>query len=124
MSGIVRDEHTSTDALAIVEKYEAFRDYMYPILQRCPRKHGVFRDAVLELLFSPIGQLYHAAKAQQVSRLYAVDAELATLRSHLRFMALSSVKIITPHQHTVAQGKVAEVGKMLGAWIKKLKPRG
>jgi len=94
---IVRDENSATDALAIVERYEAFVTYLYPILQTSPRKHGVFRDVVLAQLFSPIGGLYHAAKSRQVSRLHAVDAEFATLRSHMRFMVRSTVRIITPH---------------------------
>jgi hypothetical protein len=117
---IVRDEHTSTDALAIVEKYEAFVRYLYPILQRSPRQHGVLRDTVLAALFRPVGGLYHAAKSRQISRLHAVDAEFATLRSHMRFLSLSSVRILTPRQHEVALALLAEPGRMLGAWQRKL----
>jgi hypothetical protein len=118
---IVRDDNTSTEALAIVEKYEAFVSYLYPILQNSPRRHGVLRDVVLAALFGPVGGLYYAAKSQQVSRLYDVDAQFATLRSHLRFLVLPDIKIITPTQHGVALARLAEPGKMLGAWIRKLK---
>jgi hypothetical protein len=99
---IVKDDNLSTDALAIVEKYEAFVSYLYPILQNCPRKHGALRDVVLETLFKPIGGLYHAAKSRQASRLHVVDAEFATLRSFLRFLASDSIRIITPHQHRMS----------------------
>ena len=116
----VRDENAPSDALAIVERYEAFVTYLYPILQNSPRKHGIFRDVVLAQLFSPIGGLYHAAKSRQVSRLHAVDAEFATLRSHMRFMARPNVKILSSHQHEVALSLLAESGRMLGAWQKKL----
>ena len=51
---IVRDDNLATDALAIVEKYEAFVRYLYPILQRCPRQHGVIRDTVLTALFAGV----------------------------------------------------------------------
>jgi hypothetical protein len=95
---IVRDENSAIDALAIVERYEAFVSYLYPILQNSPRKHGVLRDVVLAGLFAPIGGLYHAAKSRQVSRLYAVDAEFATLRSHMRFLVKPGIRIVTPHQ--------------------------
>lgn len=118
---IVRDENTTTDALAIVQKYEAFVSYLYPILQNSPRKHGVLRDIALNALFAPIGGLYHAAKSQQVSRLYAVDAEFATLRSHLRFLSNVNVRILGPHQHEVALALLAEPGRMLNAWQRKLK---
>jgi hypothetical protein len=122
---IVRDENQSSDAqipiLAIVEKYEVFVRYLYPILQRCPRQHGVLRDTVLAALFLPIGDLYQAAKSRQVSRLYAVDADFATLRSHLRFLSHVGIRIITPHQHGAALALLAEPGRMLGAWIRKLR---
>ena len=118
---IVRDDNTSTDALAIVEKYEAFVIYLYPILQRAPRHHGVLRDVVLATLFAPVGGLYHAAKSKQVSRLYAVDAEFATLRSHLRFLVSPTIRIISPKQHPVALALLAEPGRMLNAWQRKLK---
>lgn len=118
---IVRDENTATDALAIVEKYEAFVSYLYPILQNSPRKHGVLRDAVLAALFAPIGGLYHAAKSKQVSRLYAIDAEFATLRAFLRFLNQPGIRIVTPKQHEFALGLLAQAGRMLGAWIRKLR---
>ncbi|ODM71714.1 diversity-generating retroelement protein Avd [Bradyrhizobium elkanii] len=118
---IVRDDNSATEALAIVEKYEAFVNYLYPILQNSPRRHGVIRDVVLAALFAPIGGLYHAAKSRQVSRLHAVDAEFATLRSHLRFLSQGHIKILTPKQHVAALALLAEPGKMLGAWLRKLK---
>lgn len=113
-------ENLHTDALAIVEKYEGFVHYAYPILQNAPRKHGVFRDIVIAALFAPIGDLYHAARSRQLSRLHAIDAQFATLRSFLRFAARSEVKIFSPHQHEVALARLAEAGRMLGSWQKKL----
>jgi hypothetical protein len=118
---IVRDENTTTDALAIVEKYEAFVSYLYPILQNAPRRHGVLRDAVLAALFVPIGDLYHAAKSRQLSRLYTIDAEFATLRSYLRFLSHAGIRIVTPRQHEVSLALLAEPGGMLNAWQRKLK---
>ena len=118
---IVRDETAATDALAIVEKYEAFVRYLYPILQNSPRQHGVLRDAVLAALFTPIAGLYHAAKSRQLSRLYAVDAEFATLRAFLRFLSEPRIRIVSPKQHEIALARLAEAGRMLGAWQKKLK---
>jgi hypothetical protein len=118
---ITRADNLHTDVLAIVEKYEAFVRYIYPILQSSPRKHGVLRDVVLAALFVPIGDLYHAARSRQVSRLHAVDAQFATLRSYLRFLVDADIKIISPHQHEVALARLAEPGRMLGAWQKKLR---
>lgn len=118
---IVRDETGSIAALAIVEKYEAFVHYIYPIIQRSPRQHGVLRDAVLRDLFAPIGELYRAAKSRQVSRLYDVDARFATLRSYLRFLVRPDIRILTHKQQAHALMLLSGPGRMLGAWIRKLR---
>jgi hypothetical protein len=115
---IAKENYAATEALAIVQKYEDFIKYVYPILQTCPRKHGVFRDVVLTALFEPIGHLYHAARSKQVSRLHAVDAEFATMRSHLRFLV--HIHAINSHRHGAALTLLAESGRMLGAWQRKL----
>src|SRR5262245_37192328 len=114
------DNQLANDGLAIVEKYEAFVRYMYPILQTAPRRHGVLRDTVLAALFVPIGGLYHAARSRQVSRLHAVDAEFATLRSYMRFLANDGIRILSIKQHSTALALLSEPGKMLGAWQRKL----
>lgn len=121
---IDKDENAEPQQLAIVEKYEGFIDYVYPIAQSMPRKHGVARDRFLFCLFAEIELLNAAGKSRQPSRLYAADANLQTLRFWLRFMAAPSRRIITPHQHRVASIRLAEVGKMLGAWIRGVKSRG
>ncbi len=117
---MVKDENSATDALVIVEKYEAFVRYMLPILQNSPRKQRVIRDVVLAALFVPVGGLYHASKSRQVSRLHAVDADFATLRSYLRFLVLPTIRIINPKQHGTALALLAEAGRMLGSWQRKL----
>lgn len=123
-SSIVRDGQTSWSPLAIVEKYEQFIDYFYPVLQNVPRKHGVARDMALTAMFQQVEMITQAGKARQVSRLYIADANLSALRFWLRFMAHPARKLITPQQHKVALAKLAEVGKMLGAWIKTMKSGG
>jgi hypothetical protein len=65
-----------------------------------------------------------AGKSKQSSRLYSADANLAALRFWLRFMVDPSRRMITPHQHRAASALIAEVGKMLGGWIKTALPCG
>lgn len=122
--GVVVDPTSVHQQLAIVEKYERFIEYIYPILQNCPRRHGIARDAVLRAMFDQVDLFIVAGKSRQASRLYSADANLALLRFWLRFMASPARKIITPKQHQVAQVHLAEVGAMLGAWIKSVKGRG
>lgn len=121
---IIRDEHASTPGLAIIDKYEEAVTYLYPILQRCPRAHGNVRDAMMAALFDQVGLFYQAAKSRQPSRLYAADANLATLRFWLRFASNPKLKIVTPNQSRHVHRLLAEVGAMLGAWIKGAKGNG
>ena len=121
---MIRDENATTRGLAIIDKYEEVVTYLYPILQRCPRAHGNVRDAMMAVLFEQVGLFYQAAKSRQPTRLYAADANLATLRFWLRFAADRKLKIITPGQHRNTLRLLAEVGAMLGAWIKTAKGNG
>lgn len=112
------------EQMAIVEKYETVISYLYPIAQSLPRKHGVVRDMFLQCLMGQVQLFVEAGKSNQVSRLYVADAGLAHLRFWLRFLLGSQVKGITPHQVETAQVLIAEVGKMLGAWVRQHKRRG
>lgn len=121
---IVKDAQASHASLVIVERYEAVIDYLYPILQNTPRKHGIARDEMLRALFGQVELFIVAGKSTGLSRLYSADANLALLRFWLRFASDPARKIMTPHQHRTAQVLIAEVGGMLGAWIKNAKGRG
>lgn len=121
---MIRDEFVNPHDLAIIEKYEAVVTYLYPILQRCPRRHGTLRDKLIGLMFDQVGLFYQAAKSKQPSRLYAADANLATLRFWLRYAADPALKIVSRHQHAVALRHLAEAGAMLGQWIKTAKGNG
>ena len=120
-AGLTIDDNSRYEQMAIVEKFERFINYLYPIVQRTPRQHGIARDAVLRALFDQVDLFIIAGKSGQASRLYSADAQLASLRFWLRFMVHPSRKIITPHQHEVAQKHLAEVGRMLGGWIRTVK---
>lgn len=114
----------SYEQMAIVEKYEKVISYLYPVAQNLPRRHGAARDMFLACLLGQVELFVQAGKSGQISRLYAADAGLATLRFWLRFLVGVHVKGITQHQVQVAQAMIAEVGKMLGAWIQQQKRRG
>jgi hypothetical protein len=73
-ASIVRDEVSTYEAMAIVEKYECFVEYLYPILQNTPRKHAIARDAMLTALFGQVEMFISAGKSRQPSRLYSADA--------------------------------------------------
>ncbi|MBL1293346.1 MAG: diversity-generating retroelement protein Avd [Thiotrichales bacterium] len=104
--------------LIIIEKYEEFVNYTYPVLQNIPRKHGVVKERILLIIFEQVELFYKALKSGQKSKLYEADANLASIRFYLRFLANDKRKLISQKQHQTASIKLAEVGKILHSWIK------
>jgi hypothetical protein len=113
------------DQMLIVEKYEKVVSYLYPIAQNIPRKHGVARDMFLRCLLGQVELFIAAGKSNQVSRLYQADAGLAMLRFWLRVLTgILKPHAMSPHQAETAQVLLAEVGCILGAWIKRVNRKG
>lgn len=115
----VIEVRASSRGLAICQRYMGFCNYVYPILTNLSGRHRVFRDTMLETMFAQIKLFHESAKSDQVSRLYLADAGLATLREFLRFATDPARKLLSRHQHEVAEIHLAETGAMLGAWIDK-----
>ena len=110
----------SSRGLAITQRYMGFCNYIYPITVNMHGKHRVFREKLLRTMFDQVELFHLAAKSNQISRLYAADAGLATLREFLRFASDPSRRLLSRHQHEVAEIHLAETGAMLGAWINKM----
>lgn len=108
--------------MRVLDKYERVVAYLYPIAQSVPRKHGTARELFLKCLLQLPESIVVAGKSNQVSKVYAVDAQLAYLRYWLRFLV--SIGRMTPHQQQVSQVMIAEVGGIVNGWIKGKKPHG
>lgn len=119
-----KDVTQSYEQMLIVEKYETVIAYLYPIAQNIPRKHGVAKAMFIECLLEQVKLIVEAGKSGQISRLYIADAGLSHLRFWLRLLVSRQLRSITPHQVETAQVLIAEVGRLLGAWIVKQKRRG
>lgn len=113
----------SNRQLVIIERYDEVVAYLYPILHSLPKSHAVLRQKALDCLLEQPRLFIEAAKTNQVSRLYAADANLALLRWYLRFLSDSGRRLIGRRQVEVASIKVAEVGQLLGAWIRNKQER-
>ncbi len=118
------DELAGHRQLAIVERYEAFVNYVYPIALNIRRAHHIARDRFVDAMFEQVSVFNQAGKSNQVSKLYVADAGLSDLRFLLRFLADEKRRLISLHQYEVADIHLAEVGKMLGAWIRNKAAKG
>lgn len=119
-----KDAIYSYEQMAVVEKYEKVISYLYPIAQNIPRKHGVAKSMFIDCLLGQVALFVDAGKSGQISRLYIADSGLTQLRFWLRFLVSAQVRSISQHQVETAQVLIAEVGRLIGAWIAKHKRRG
>jgi hypothetical protein len=118
------DELASQKQLAIIERFEGFVNYVYPIANSVRRAHSAVRDRLIGAMFEQVSLFQQAGKSSQISKLYLADAGLAHLRYLLRFLADGNRRLISRHQHEVASIHLAETGRMLGAWIKSKAAKG
>mgnify|MGYP001619450124 FL=1 len=121
---VIQDAGQCFEQMAVVEKYETVIAYCYPIAQNLPRQHGVAKGMFIHALLGQVALFTAAGKSNQVSKLYAADAGLADLRFWFRFLAQSKIRGMSPHQHKVSLTLLAEVGGMVGSWIKRMKRKG
>jgi hypothetical protein len=115
------DPSKEIHGLYMIEKYERIIDYLYPLAQTIPRKHGAFRELLIQHLFLVAEHLNDAIKINQLNRCYVLDSSLGHLRLLLRFMMHHKRKLITEHQLETAQTLINEIGCMLGKRIKRLR---
>ena len=120
MAEQIKDKQASPDQMLMIEKHERVIAYLYPIVQRTPRKDGVVRDKMLACLFDQADYIMQAGKSGHLSKLYAADANLAMLRFYIRFYR-EGIRHLTAKQECHALALIAEVGSLLGAWIKNKK---
>ncbi|NUW28998.1 hypothetical protein [Aliarcobacter butzleri] len=111
------------EKLIIIEKYDEFFEYTYPIIQSIPRKHGIFKRMLLELIINLDEYIYKVVKSNQVSKLYELDIKLDVLRHRLRQCTHNKRRFITDEQHLKISLKLNIVGKIIGAMIANNKGR-
>jgi hypothetical protein len=108
--------------LEIIEKYEEFVNYIYPICINIPKGgHITLRNKMIDCIFTQIELFVQAGKSNQISKLYLADAGLAMLRFYLRFLVHPNRKLISNNQHKVASLHLYDVEIKLKEWIKTTK---
>jgi len=116
---VVDDFETTGDQMLIIQKYERFLNYVYPIVMSIPRGHMTLKNIIVESLHKVPALVYQATKSDNVAKLYLVDAGLAEVRFYLRRMVFA--RFLTSRQLIYVQELLTEVGKILGSWIKNKK---
>lgn len=102
----------------IFEKTEAFLDWLLPITAQFPRHHrfGLARRTE-DRAYDFYEQIVRAAKADKPGRfLYEADIQLAQLTAYLR--RGRHLRLLTPKQYREGTRRAAEMGRLLGGWLK------
>jgi hypothetical protein len=111
-------DNKAANQLTILSKYNTFFMYLYPILINMSGRHRVLRDKTIDVMLNQIHLFNDAIKSNQVGKLYIADSGIATLRELLRILSDEKVKLLSQKQYGVSSLHLAEVGKILGSWIK------
>ena len=90
------DPSKEAHGLYMVEKYERVIDYLYPLAQTIPRKHGTFRELLIRQLFLVAEHLNDAIKANQLSRCYVLDGAMGQLHHGDGQNSLVSLELAAP----------------------------
>jgi four helix bundle protein len=100
-------------------KTEAFMLWLLHHVQKFPREERFRLAARMEqVMFTFHESLLYAAKTRETAHyLRKADAEFDMLRTYLRFAL--ELKYTSPEQYKYAAEQMTEIGKLLGAWLKK-----
>jgi len=99
MNAPIKDEVLSMEMLKIVERYEDFLNYVYPVTLNIPRQHNALKDRFMDCALEQVELFNQAGKSGQISKLYLADSGLASLRFYLRFM-------VNPHRKLIKKDSV------------------
>jgi hypothetical protein len=75
---VFSDDLASQRQMAIVEKFEGFVNYTYPIAINIRHTHHVVRDRLIGAMFEQVSLFSQAGKSGQVSRSYLAEIQITT----------------------------------------------
>lgn len=107
--------------MAIIDCYDKFFEYVYPIILNMSNKHKFLKDRLADAAVSQYALFHDAAKTNQKSKLYLLDSNIALVKEILRLMVSSRRKLLSRNQYEVASVLLRETGSMVGSWINRAK---
>ncbi len=110
----------AVENLKIKLKAEDMIKYGYLALRQFPKseKFGLAAD-IKKTMFSALEMIIRANRARDKREaLYAIDTELEVLRTQVRLA--TDLEFMPLGRYETWSGYLAEIGRMLGGWIKSL----
>ena len=106
--------------LKIKQKTEDMIEYGYIALRQFPKseKFSLAQD-IKRTMFSVLDQIIRTNRSRDKrAALYAIDTELDILRTQIRLA--TKLKFLPLPKYETWSGHLAEIGRMLGGWMKSL----
>ncbi len=123
MSGYVRNasgenQKETSEKLVIRQKTTDMMLYAYPVLSQYPKSEKFSLCADIKHVMDQMLELIITAEKKYFKKttLQDLDIEIAKLKAYIRLSY--DMKFISGHTYEVWSGKVVEIGKMLGGWMK------
>lgn len=107
--------------MAIIETYDRFFEYIYPMACNISHKHRELKQQLQVAILLQYRLFHDAAKTNQKSKLYMADSNIAFIKEILRIMASPKRKLLSRKQYETASVLICEAGAMLGSWISRAK---
>ena len=104
--------------LKIQQKWEDMAGYAYVVLRHIPKSERFTLGAEIRTgIWKGLRLIVKAnAVRNRLPMLYELDAEIKTLLALMR--VAYGLKIMPSKKYEILSGKLVELGKMLGGWIK------
>jgi len=104
--------------LTILTKLHDMAKYAYPALAQFPKSEKFAMVVDIKRCFNMVLEkaIEASKKYHKKTTLQEMDVELMKLRHYLRLS--HELGFLPPKKYEILTGMVAEIGKMLGGWIK------
>lgn len=123
VSGKVGESVGTTEELMILQKVQDMMLYAYPVLAQFPKSEKFSMAADIKRCMDQALErtLEASKKYYKKTTLQDLDIEVAKLKIYIRLAY--NLRFIDMHKYEVWSGKVTEIGKMLGGWLKSVSGR-
>ncbi len=113
----------STNELKIIQRLYDLIKWYVPILNRLPKDHKfILGNKTIHRLYEILEDLITAQfSPQKLDKLQSINTKLAILRYQTRL--LHDFELISTDRYEYVSRSLQEIGKDLGAWIKKQKQK-
>ena len=103
--------------LLIIEDYSDFIEYIYPVIQRIPRIHGVVKLQFLEAVFKLNDDLHLTVRNTSRSQVLLCKGRLDNVSYYLRFSVDKNRKVISRKQYNICGRLLKQVDNRLEEWL-------